>query len=141
MTSQGEEFSRRVADQIAAALKNCVSYRDMVDYVAQQEAEFHTIRAEGFSMINKELERSEARQERAADRIEAALEEIKAISNRRIDAVRADFTDHEDWHRNVLQGLIDRSTQNKLAIVAIIVSIVGIALSTLVAFIAQFSNR
>jgi len=140
MTTQ-EEFNRRVADQIAAALKNCVSYRDMVDYVAQQEAEFHTIRAEGFTMVNKELERSEARQEKAAERIEAALEEMKTIANKRIDQVKVDFATHEEWHRNVLQGIIDRSTQNKLSVWAIVVSIVGIALSTFVAFLALFSGH
>jgi hypothetical protein len=38
-----------------------VSYKDMVEFVAKTETDLHSIRAEGFLSINREMERSEAR--------------------------------------------------------------------------------
>lgn len=92
-----------------------VSYRDMVEYFAKQEAEWHTMRAESFVIINAQLEKLDKRLEKS---VEDFVETFRA---------------HEEWHRNVLQGLIDRGPQNRLSVAAIITAIIGIVVSASVA--------
>src|SRR4051812_18320823 len=100
-----------------------VTFREMVEYFAKQESEWHTMRAEGFISMNNQLEKLD-------DRVEKTLNTLADNLNK-----------HEEWHRNVLQGLIDRGNQSKIAIVAIIVSIVGMAVSTGVGIIAVVVNH
>jgi uncharacterized membrane protein len=108
--STNETPHRRIEDHF-------VSYKDMVEYFAKQFSEFHQIRAEGLIHVSNQMERAE----------KVLTEFTKDLADK--------FEKHEQWHRDVLQGFLNRSSQNKIATTALIISSVGILLSTIIAII------
>lgn len=98
-----------------------VTFRDMVEYVSETEAKMHSIRAESLININNQMEHLEATVTKAVD----------TISER--------FERHELWHRDVLQGFLDRAVQNKLSTGALVASIISIVVSTAIAIFALLS--
>lgn len=89
---------------------DCVSYKEMVEYVTQAEVQWHTVRAESLIQIGNAVEKME-----------------KA------------FDDHEKWHRDVLEKMVAQNStmiaqhaQNRLAIYALILTAIGILVATLV---------
>lgn len=74
-----------------------VTYREMVEYYTLQSEREHTARAEmAMSWSN------------AFERLEAALRTT-------LTALTSRFDDHEAWHRNVMQGLLDRAPASDVA--------------------------
>jgi phage host-nuclease inhibitor protein Gam len=113
-----------------------VSYKDMVEFVAKTETDLHSIRAEGFLSINREMERSEAR-------IGTHIKEVRENLIQKIDGLskdirdlKEDFMGHEEWHRNMLQGIIDKGSQNRYSMATVIIAVLAIIISTTVGVIA-----
>lgn len=84
-----------------------VSYRDMVEYVAEHDAVMHTARAESLLYIGKALEKVE-----------------KA------------WQDHEDWHRDYLEQVINQGSSTRLAIVSIVIASLISTISVIVSVFA-----
>lgn len=89
-------------DNLHRRADDCVSFRDMVEYVSDQEAKWHTVRAESLVFIGNALEKLE-----------------KSI------------TDHETWHRDVLERILRDKKSNAIAIAAVIVAFLALVVTTL----------
>lgn len=112
-----------------------VSYKDMVEFVAKTETDLHTIRAEGFLSINREMERSEHRLSEHIKGIrENLIQKIDSLADS-IKDIKKDFAEHEEWHRNMLQGIIDKGSQSRFSMATIIISLFAIIVSTTVAIV------
>jgi len=81
---------------------DCVSFRDMVEYVADQEAKWHSVRAESLMQIGNAIEK-----------------------------IEKSFNDHAKWHREVLERMLSQGTQNRLATYALILTMVGLIISSI----------
>lgn len=114
MTTPGNENLHRRSD-------DCVSYKEMVEFVAHTETEWHSMRAESIIQMNNQMER-----------IERSLNDGMRKLDQRMEK-------HETWHRDVLQGFLDRAVQNKLSTGALLASILSIIVSTALAVWAILS--
>lgn len=77
-----------------------VTYREMVEYVNTQVAEFHGIRAESLRQIGVELEK-----------------------------IEKDFQDHQTWHRNLLERMLEQGRNGRLAVASLIVGALGVVVA------------
>lgn len=91
-----------------------VTYREMVEYVAEHDATMHTARAESLIFIGNALEKMDKRQEA-----------------------------HEQYHREFLQGIIDtlkkqmnQGQTSRLTVVSILIASFGIVTSAIVGIVA-----
>lgn len=80
---------------------DCISYRDMVEYVSEVEVKFHSIRAESLIQISNTLEKMEAR-----------------------------FEAHEQWHRTVLERMLTDRRNTGISVISLIIAALAV-LSTL----------
>jgi Tfp pilus assembly protein PilV len=92
-----------------------VNYREMVEYYSSQSEREHTDRAQMAMQWSNAFERLEA--------------SLKAM----ITAIVTRFDDHETWHRNVMQGLLERQPAADVAkssnrMQAVMLTIAGCAL-------------
>lgn len=74
-----------------------VTYREMVEYYALQSEREHTARAE------------------VAVQWSNAFERLEKSLGGMISAIATRFDDHETWHRNVMQGLLDKQPASDVA--------------------------
>lgn len=74
-----------------------VTYREMVEYYTMQSEREHTARAE------------------MAVHWSNAFERLESVLTAMTTAVAKRFDDHEAWHRNVMQGLLDRQPSSDVA--------------------------
>ena len=74
-----------------------VSFREMVEYVAESDARYHAARADSLIQISNALEKIETRMDK-----------------------------HDEWHREVLERLLTERRSNGIAIFAIAVSVVAL---------------
>lgn len=79
-----------------------VSFRDMVEYVAESDARYHAARSESLIQISNALEKIEVRMDK-----------------------------HDEWHREVLERLLTERRSNGIAIIAVLVSIAALAANAL----------
>lgn len=79
---------------------DCVSYREMVEYVGNAVTEFHAIRAESLIRVSVELEK-----------------------------IEASFDKHQEWHRVVLERMLEAGRNNRLALASIIVGALGVVVA------------
>lgn len=98
-----------------------VSFREMVAFYTSQSERDSTVRAESLLQINNAIEKMESRFDTAVDKIEER------------------FDRHEEWHREVLEKIIDQtrsvissSKQNRIAVWAVVVAVASV-LATLIA--------
>ena len=87
---------------------DCVTFRDMVEYVAESDARYHAARAETLVQISNAMERH-------YEAMTKALDEVRTL-----------IGSHLDWHRDVLQGYLERATSNTTAIVACVISTLAV---------------
>lgn len=105
-----------------------VTYREMVEYYATQSEREHTARAE------------------MAVHWSNAFERLEGSLGTMITAFGDRFDKHETWHRNVMQGLLDRQTSTDVAkssnrMQAVMLAIAGVALLVSVVTLASVLLR
>lgn len=72
----------------------------MVEYVNSAVAEFHAIRAESLMKVSVELEK-----------------------------IEASFDKHQEWHREVLERMLDAGKNSRLALASIVVAALGVVVA------------
>lgn len=85
-----------------------VTYREMVEYVNGQVAEFHGIRAESLRQIGVELEK-----------------------------IEKDFADHQTWHRTLLERMLDRGQDNRMALAGLVIGALGVVVAIITVVVVR----
>lgn len=95
--------------------EHALTYRDLVEYVAREMAEATSSRAESLMFIGRELEKMEAR--------------LQNMNNAQVA--------HDTWHRDVLQGLIDREPARNTSVGSLIVAVLSLLASIVIVIVTQ----
>jgi hypothetical protein len=97
MVNAGDHHDEGTARMPGRRAGDFVTYREMVDFHTTQSEREHSARAEMAMQWSN-----------AFERLEKTLGDLIAAIARRFD-------DHEQWHRNVMQGLLDRQPASDVA--------------------------
>lgn len=102
--------------------EDSVSFRDMVEYVAESDARYHAARADSLIQISNAMEKSHEALEKAIIRVERTV------------------NDHSVWHRDVLQGYLDRAASNRVGIISLVISALAVLVTVTIAIISTMAQ-